>query len=216
MQGEGKKIIKTTSEGFRTAQFSKGAYSELEPGEANDLEDVINLGVQSVKAAKMRKGKEPFYSPDAQGLEEFTERCEDYFQRINEINRDRETKYCVIPDVEGLAVYLGFTRKTLAKYRERGADWQYTIDLVKEVITSAKKQLAASGKMPVVYCIFDLINNSNYLSTNEFHATNEPFAIVEGAEERQRRLADKYHVSSVPDKLSKRSDVHEPYTDIFE
>lgn len=202
MQGKGRNIIKRTGEGLRTVEFSKGNYSEIEPGEDNDLANVIDLGLQSIRAAKLRGGKEPIYSPDAKGLTEFTERIEAYFERINEINRDRETKLCVIPDVEGLAVYLGFSRQTLLQYRERGAEWRYTIDLAKEVITSAKKQLAASGKMPVVFCIFDLVNNASYLSTNEFHQSEEPLQVIEAADERQRRLADKYKVSSVPDKLS--------------
>lgn len=202
MQGEGKQIERFTEEGIRTASFPKGEYVELVPGECDDMQAVVNMGLETIKGVKLRKGQEPKYSPDEEGLNSFLERCEAYFTRIAEINGSIESKHGVVADIEGLTNFLGVTRRTLRRYRERSEAWAYAVDMVEQTILSCKKQMLLTGQVPTVAAIFDLTNNHGYLSTSEFHRTDEALSIVEDAGQRAKRLADKYRISNIPDKLS--------------
>lgn len=193
-QGKGKDIVKYTSEGMRTSLFPKGQYEPLEVGRADDLSEVVKMGVQSLQGARLRRFQEPRYSPDNEGLEKFVCDCERYFERVNEINADLEEQFAVIPDHEGLCAFLGISRETFRKYRGRSREWAYSLDLVSTVITSCKKALALRGKIPSVFAIFDLANNSGYYNTNTFVPEGEPFEFVETREERLSRLIDKYRV----------------------
>lgn len=202
MQGEGRNIERFNEDGIRTASFPKGNYSEVVPGECDDLQAVVDMSLQSVRSARARKGQEPKYTPDESGLDGFLERCEGYFQRIAEVNAERTSKHALIADIEGLCSWLGITRRTLRRYRERGEKWLYAVDMVELNILACKKQMMLSGQMPPVVGIFDLCNNHGYVSTNQFTLNAEPLTVIENADERQRRLADKYRVSGIPDKLS--------------
>lgn len=199
--GRNKSTCARSPEGFRIYEPEGG--SVLETGSENEIVTVVDIGLRAIKATKYRSGSAPLYSPDSEGLKEFTEKIEAYFEALNQVNADRDSKNAVLPDIEGLCLYLGFTRKTLNQYqRERSVEWQNVIALAKETVLSVKKQMLASGKGNSLGLLFDIINNSDYRSTNEFHREEVPFSIVENADERQRRLADKYRVSGIPDKLS--------------
>lgn len=192
-----KNIVKYTAEGMRTSQFARGEYELLEAGRADDLTEVVKLGIKSLEGARLRKCSPPKYEPDEQGLENFVGECERYLQRINEINSSLDEPFAVIPDHEGLCAFLGISRETYRKYKARSERWAYCIGLVDTVITSCKKSLALRGKIPPMFAVFDLVNNGDYFNTSEFKPERlETFEVIESPEQRALRLADKYRVAS--------------------
>jgi hypothetical protein len=84
-------------------------------------------------------------------------------------------EYCIeekeIPDVEGLAVFLDTTRKTLFEY-EKKPDFSNTVKRAKEKIFHKKKQLAFQGKMNATVFIFDAKNNHEYTDKQELDHTS--------------------------------------------
>lgn len=182
-QGTGREIVKRTPDGLRTTQFSKGTYSELAPDELNASIDMALSGLT------MNGGKPATYPDTADGLNAFIERALEYFTEIRTRNTnaaDDTTALKVIPDIEGLCIYLGITRKTLCNYNNtRGEEWTNTIELLKGAIVSTRKQLASSGKIPQVFEIFNLTNNFDYVNASEFkiQATAEQTPKKKGADE---------------------------------
>ena len=75
-----------------------------------------------------------------------------------------------IPDVEGLAVYLKTTRKTLYEY-ENDPEYSNTIKTTKEKIFHRKKQAAFKGLMNPTIFIFDAKNNHGYKDKQEIEQT---------------------------------------------
>lgn len=131
-----------------------------------DMVKLLNMGVDCLK----KKHKPCIYSNDEQGLQAFENDCIAYFKHIAELNEGAEKPIC--PDIESLCVYLGMARKTLWGYQtSRGLDWVQSIENVKNIIASAKKQMAFSGKIPPLIAIFDLTNNHGYLNSSEFRLT---------------------------------------------
>lgn len=190
-------IVKFTPEGMRTSQFARGEYELLEAGRADDLTEVVKLGIKSLEGARFRKCLPPKYEPDEQGLENFVGECEKYLQKINEINSSLDEPFAVIPDHEGLCAFLGISRETYRKYKARSERWAYCIGLIDTVITSCKKSLALRGKVPPMFAIFDLVNNGGYYNTNTFTPDHlEGFEVVESPEQRLKRLQDKYRFDS--------------------
>jgi len=83
-------------------------------------------------------------------------------------------KHCIetqeIADVEGLAMFLDTTRKTLFEY-EKLDEFSNTIKKAKTRLFAQKKQLAMKGKMPPAIFIFDSINNHGYSNKQEVEQT---------------------------------------------
>lgn len=128
----------------------------------DDLTTVVDMSIQSLKRGVIK------YPKTAEGLEMFKNNALAYFQYINEAN-ERDVDQRVFPDTEGLCIYLGISRKTLASYENsRSDEWTETIELIKTAIGSAKKQLSSSFKIPPVLAIFDLANNHGYKNASEF------------------------------------------------
>lgn len=155
-------------QGFRLQCYQKysNAYEVMN---GNDLKYTLEIGIQSLERKKV--GRQPKYAFNQQGLELFLEQSIEYFKHINNVNADCDIdeKPHIIPDVESLCMYLGVTRKTLLDYEnKRNEEWQNAVQFVKNMITSAKKQLALKNQMPPVFAIFDLCNNSGYSNTSEF------------------------------------------------
>lgn len=189
MQGSGKKITKYDEDGFRTAEFAKGDYEVLD-GNADDLTAVVNIGLEGLKTSIFNAGRPPVYEPTEEGLQAFYDKTIAYFSHINNVNSNPDIQKKVIPDIESWCTYLGITRMTLSTYyRNRNDQWQYVIDYAKQVITSGKKQLAATYRIPPMFAVFDLINNTdNYRSTNEYHVIQDynPVEITERNNIRQQ------------------------------
>lgn len=130
-----------------------------------DLSAVIRLAEESIRANVGRPQK---FENSAEGLEEFLNKCADFFAYCGEVNSDVEDKK-LIPDIESLCSFLGITRKTMSDYHNnRGEQWASAIDLVRDSILTVKKQLANSGRCNPVLFIFDACNNHyGYRSVNQ-------------------------------------------------
>lgn len=145
------------------------SYDRYEISEAgsDNLAPILDVAI------KRLKGNPPAYENSTEGLKKFMNTCVSYFEYIQTQNKRPGCKK-IIPDIEGLSMYLGITRKTLNLYqKERGTDWKDAIDLVKNAIMSVKKELAFHQQIPTVYAIFDQVNNSDYRNVSEFKLVPE-------------------------------------------
>lgn len=139
--------------------------------EADDLLQITKLAEMSLKRTH---GRPTLYEDSAQGLEAFWNKATDFFSYINEVNGNPNLEKKLIPDVENFCCYMGFTRKTLALYRKRNAQWEMAIDLIKDALLACKKQLVMTHRLPPLVFIFDSVNNHNYHNVAEFHLATEP------------------------------------------
>lgn len=148
--------------------FNKG--SCIMP-EADDLLQITKLAEMSLKRTH---GRPTLYEDSEQGLEAFWNKATDFFSYINEVNGNPDIEKKLIPDVENFCCYMGFTRKTLALYRKRNAQWEMAIDLIKDALLACKKQLVLTHRLPPLIFIFDSVNNHDYRNVAEFHLATEP------------------------------------------
>ena len=119
-------------------------------------------------AIKRLRGRPAAYEESPEGLERFRNNCIGYLEYIQEQNQRPDCKK-IVPDIEGLTVFLGITRNTLSLYeRNRGEDWKEQIDQIKNAIMAVKKELAFHQQIPTVYAIFDQVNNGDYRNVSEF------------------------------------------------
>lgn len=136
---------------------------------ADEITALLDIARQSVSSHR------PAVYPDTkEGLEAFKDKVEQYFDFIDETNNALEdpSRY-LFPDIEGLAVYAGITRATLATYGKRQSDFGLYIARVKDSIAMIKKSMALKNRMSPVLAIFDLVNNHHYINASEFHLVNE-------------------------------------------
>ncbi len=157
---------KTNEKGFRQQTYKKGEFLPMDSG---DLHAVLTLGITALK-----RGARAKYSADTTGLQEFIYESQNYLEYVNTVNSNPDIDRKLIIDVESWCVFLGITRETLRQYSARNKDWKEFIDYFKEIIVTAKKQLAFNGKIPPMIAVFDLTNNHNYHNTSEFHLDTTP------------------------------------------
>ncbi len=70
----------------------------------------------------------------------------------------------LIPDVEGLALFLGISRSTLYEWQNsRPGEFSDTIKRAINAIAAVKKQLALNGKIPPIVFATDFNNNHGYV-----------------------------------------------------
>ena len=136
-----------------------------------DREDIAPILEMANLCIKNQGGRPRTYQCDEMGLQAFKANVMDYFLSLEEINSKRDERHQLIPDVEGLALYLGIDRTTLNKYVYRGEKWKVMIDYFKNVIAFCKKQLILQGRIPPMIGVFDLANNHDYVNTSEFKLT---------------------------------------------
>lgn len=121
---------------------------------------------------KNNRGRPCTYANTEMGLKSFIENAQGYFEYLTSANKQIEDeKLKLIPDIEGLSLYLGVDRSTLCRYHDRGGEWERAIDYFKNAIAYCKKQLMLHNKIPVVLGIFDLVNNHSYHNVSEFKLT---------------------------------------------
>ena len=147
--------------------YNKGECQTLD---GDDLQAITTL---TVTCLKEHKGVTAKYPNTPQGLADFVQRSQSFFEYCNEINADLEPDKRIIPDIEAWCLYLGIVRSTLHEYGKRSDTWRNAIDIVKTAIMSAKKQLAMRGKIPQMIAVFDWTNNHGYVNTNEFRLVAE-------------------------------------------
>ena len=137
-------------------------YDVAEAGEPDNITPIIDVAI------KRLRGRPAAYEESPEGLERFRTNCIGYLEYIQEQNQRPDCKK-IVPDIEGLTVFLGITRNTLSLYeRNRGEDWKEQIDQIKNAIMAVKKELAFHQQIPTVYAIFDQVNNGDYRNVSEF------------------------------------------------
>ena len=148
--------------------YNKGSAELLEP---DDLTALTQLAVSSLKEHGGHIAK---FESDQAGLEQFVQKSVSFFEYCNEINASLEPQQRLIPDIESWCCFLGITRQTLMKYTKRNQQWSDAIEMIKENIAMAKKQLGLRNRIPQMVLAFDLVNNHAYRNTTEFRITAEP------------------------------------------
>lgn len=142
-------------------------YSEI--NKELSLEDTCIPVEMAFACIKNNRGRPCTYANTEMGLKSFLENAQGYFEYLTSANKQIEDeKLKLIPDIEGLSLYLGIDRTTLWRYRDRGGEWERAIDYFKGAIAYCKKQLALRGKIPTVLALFDLVNNHGYVNVSEF------------------------------------------------
>ena len=116
---------------------------------------------------KRKSYKPTIYADSEEGLRQFCSDVGRYFDYLSGLNADQcEESQKVIPSIEGLCAFCGMSRKTLWKYyKNRGQQWQDSIDYIKTCLASVKIQLAQRYKIPPSVLFFDLVNNYDYQNT---------------------------------------------------
>lgn len=145
--------------GARIVEYKRKT-EDLVPITSDDAgSEVVRMSIRALQHTKR-----VIYENTEEGLQKFSEKVVEYFRYIDDANSEKEGTKQIIPDVEGLALYCGITRKTLFEYeRNRRGDWSEYIRRVKEAITQCKKTRCYSFQIPQVFTIFDLKNNSAYV-----------------------------------------------------
>lgn len=181
-----KKQVKTRDEkGVRIL-----AYKRFEEGEdyipVNTDEMVTMLEFEKHNFDRFIKsgGRPPVYET----VSELQTEIKNYWDYLANANRE---DIRLIPDVEGLASFLGVSRETLNKWETvnyRGfAD---TIKMTKNTIAAFKKQLALHGKIPPIVFATDFNNNHGYVQKQE--VTIEPKNAMNINSETAEEIAAKY------------------------
>lgn len=134
-----------------------------------DPEDVQPINTMIHAALKNLGGRPATYPNTEEGLQAFITNSLAYFEYVENANGQiDDNKRQLILDVDSYAVFVGVSMKTILEYQKRNEQWNRAINLFKDAIGASKKQLALHGLIPSVMAIFDLVNNHNYHSTNEF------------------------------------------------
>lgn len=146
--------------------YKKTSWS-VEPVTPDDLTASVEMIIESLDRHKSNKAK---YDASETGLKRFQEETEQYFRHILKVNADKpEESHNLIPSVEAWCLYVGISRVTLMKYRQRGGEWEEYIERIKNGIISVKLQLTSTGKLPAIIYMFDACNNGNaYYNTGEY------------------------------------------------
>ena len=132
------------------------------------IDDTAAAIDMTVACLKNTGGRPCTYANTESGLNDFIENAKGYFTYVQNANSKLDEKSQLIPDIEGLTLFIGIDRSTLCRYRERGGEWERVIDYIKNSIGYSKKQLILKGKVPAVVGIFDMVNNHGYRNTNSF------------------------------------------------
>lgn len=137
---------------------------KCEPLLTGDLTATTDLILNSIE---INGGHMRGYPNTTAGLEMFRANCIDFFRYVAELNANPDIERKLIPDIEAMCTYIGIARATLFTYEKRGTEWKSTIQYFKNVIATAKKQLALNHKIPPVVWIFDAKNNHGYNDIGE-------------------------------------------------
>ena len=143
--------------------YNKGECQTLD---GDDLQAITTL---TVTCLKEHKGVTAKYPNTPQGLADFVQRSQSFFEYCNEVNSTLEPQQRLIPDVESWCCFMGVTRVTIHQYAKRNQQWSDAIAMIKEALLMGKKQLAMHNRIPSLIFLFDATNNHNYVSTSEFH-----------------------------------------------
>lgn len=123
--------------------------------------DVVSLGdisyaVSYIRARRKGTPKQPMFK----SVEDLHTCIKAYWDYVAVAN---EKGIRLVPDVEGVASFLGISRGTLIKWEQTNyQDWGEELARLRTDIASVKKQLAFNGKIPPIVFATDFNNNHDY------------------------------------------------------
>lgn len=166
-------------------RFKEGEdYTKTEERQTAALCDMMKRGIfgeeETPEGVRVRHpGGRPRKIETVEELREGIERYIDYIQT------QAAAGVALIPDVEGLALFLGISRSTLFEWqRARPGEFSDTIKSTLNAIAAYKKQLALTGKIPPIVFATDFNNNHGYIQqhTLEVQATRKLDELPEKAD----------------------------------
>lgn len=146
-------------------RFTEGKDYEKQTGpDMVALCDMMSIGIfgqdeetETTTEGKKGKGGRP---RKIETVEELQEGIQNYLLYISDYNA---AGVPLIPDVEGLAMFLGVNRSTLYEWQtSRPGEFSDTLKRTLNAIAAAKKQLALMGKIPPLVFATDFNNNHGY------------------------------------------------------
>lgn len=157
--------------GVRKATYKRGKEGEDYTAPEADLTaalcDMMRRGifgeVETPDGDRVRHpGGRPRKIETVEELREGIERYLDY------IEGQAAAGVALIPDTEGLALFLGISRSTLFEWqRSRPGEYSDTIKAALNGIAAYKKQLALKGKIPPIVFATDFNNNHSYIQQSK-------------------------------------------------
>lgn len=124
--------------------------------------DMMKIGIfgeeETPEGVRVRHaGGRPRKYETVEQLQEGIERYIDY------INAQNAAGVALIPDVEGLALFLGVSRSTLYDWQNsRPGEFSDTLKRALNAIAAAQKQLGYKGKIPPLILAMNFNNNHGY------------------------------------------------------
>lgn len=142
-------------------RFKEGVhYQAIEP---NEMGVIIAMAQgEGKELVKKRTGRPALFDTP----EELEEAIQAYFDYIIEANDKYQIQ--LIPDIEGMACFIGTDRETMFKWEQNNLNGlSNTVKRAKNIIAACKKQLALRGKIPPIVFATDMNNNHGYTQKQE-------------------------------------------------
>jgi len=171
----GKRESKRDARGVRRNTYTRYKdgqdYDKQTAPDMDTLCDMMRRGIfgdaDTGDGQQVRRGRPPKIETVAE-LREKTEEYIDYIQTAN------ATGSCLIPDVEGFALFIGVSRSTLYEWvNSRPREFSDALKSTLNAIAAAKKQLALRGKIPPLAFATDFNNNHGYTQQQTLNISAE-------------------------------------------
>lgn len=175
MQGRGKETATRDAVGVRKntyKRYKEGEdYEKQTAPEMAALCDMMKRGIFGEEEAEngervRHAGGRPRKYETVEELQEGIERYIDYIAVQNSAG------VSLIPDVEGLALFLGISRSTLYEWQNtRPGEFSDTLKRTLTGIAAVKKQLGYNGKIPPLVLALDFNNNHGYVQQQKIEVS---------------------------------------------
>lgn len=151
-------------------RFKEGRDYEKQTGpDMVTLCDMMSRGIFGEEETEEREKGKGGRPRKYETAEELQEGIKKYLVYIAEKNA---AGVALIPDVEGLALFLGVSRSTLYEWQNsRPGEFSDTLKRTLNAIAAAKKQLALMGKIPPLVFATDFNNNHGYTQQQNIEIT---------------------------------------------
>ena len=151
-------------------RFKEGRDYEKQTGpDMVTLCDMMSRGIFGEEETEERERGKGGRPRKYETAEELQEGIKKYLVYIAEKNA---AGVALIPDVEGLALFLGVSRSTLYEWQNsRPGEFSDTLKRTLNAIAAAKKQLALMGKIPPLVFATDFNNNHGYTQQQNIEIT---------------------------------------------
>jgi len=125
--------------------------------------------------------------------EEIQERADKYLADYFNIKGDvpdfvNENEMCVIPSIEGLAEYLGVSRKTLYNWRDQHPEFLHTLEAIEEKQKNLLINNGLKGKFNSNIAKLMLVNHGIHEKQEVVHVDDDERSPQERDEELARRI----------------------------